>query len=92
MNYFICKHNKVFYQEVHFFDPTFYPVDEWKSYRDIQFKCIPMTWTTKWLRVIFVAPSNNIEISNRETHQWVIDKVKHEYGSYLVTDKGYVLQ
>jgi hypothetical protein len=44
--------------EKHEFDPVFYPVDIWYEYRRVNFKCIPMNWHTKWLRVVFVLPKS----------------------------------
>lgn len=92
MNYFICNHIKVLYKELHKFDPTFYPEEFWETIRTVEYKCIPMSWTTKWLRVIYVLPANQTKITNRETHQWVIDQASKENGSYYVTDKGYMMQ
>lgn len=92
MNFFICHHIQVLYKEEHEFDPTFYPIDYWDQIREVNFKCIPMTWTTKWLRVIFVAPSSKPKIANFESNSTVMDYCRKEFGSYLLTDKGYVMQ
>jgi hypothetical protein len=35
LNYYLCEHVKMFYYERHYFDPVFYPAEEWWSFRKI---------------------------------------------------------
>lgn len=92
LRHFLCSNINVTYLEQHIFDPTFYPVDVWYEIRKVKYKCQPMIWRTKNIRVIFVLPSANASIENTVTHPDVKDYCLQENGSYLKTDDGYVTQ
>jgi hypothetical protein len=91
LNFFICDNMRVKYEEMHLFDPTFYPVESWTEHRQVDFKCIPMSWRTKWLRVLFVIPKAGPEVKNWNTNQSMRDYCFNEEGSFLTTDKGYLM-
>jgi hypothetical protein len=83
---------RVKYEEKHLFDPTFYPVNSWTEHRQVDFKCIPMSWTTKWLRVIFVIPKAGPEVKNWNTDQTMREYCLKEEGSFLTSNSGYQMQ
>lgn len=80
------------YRELQYFDATFYPVDEWTVTRYFDHKCIPMQWTTTWIRTMFVLPTSGLKIKNNESHPEVMNLLRKEKGSFTTTNKGFLMQ
>jgi hypothetical protein len=85
LRFYICDNIKMEYWERQLFDPTFYPA-EWDEYRELQFKCIPMSWSNSKIRVVFIVPGSGHKITNRNTNIEVHNWAAKEENSYLKSE------